>query len=374
MVDWQKVGRQFGAFGAGVAGRSGEFHENLSTERQDAMISDNRAVLQHLNAGNGDRALEILDDRLGLLDKLGADPSDTNALKKLITDGNMEGAIQESTFLDNAAVANGRLKPMGGEQTAEGRNFNRLTAGLSEEDELNARRISLGLDPRATGSAAQTIASTGQTEAVASSEAAIASRKAGGTEEAKLKKQLKFKPAITRAVKLAEKEAAARGETLTELARSEAALPGLTDAVSQLKELAPLVTSTFGGRAFDAVVKESGFGSTKGANARAKFIAIINNQVLPLLKETFGAAFTAEEGNALRATMGDPDASPAQKMEQLDAFIAQKTRNIESKKLELGAADDASGAGAITPTGKTATNPQTGEKVQQMSDGTWSKI
>jgi len=83
-------------------------------------------------------------------------------------------------------------------------------------------------------------------------------------------------------------------------------------------------------------VKESGFGSTEGANARAKFIAIINNQVLPLLKSTFGAAFTEREGDTLKATMGDPNASPEQKMIQLEAFIDQKVRDIQSKQREVG--------------------------------------
>ena len=84
-----------------------------------------------------------------------------------------------------------------------------------------------------------------------------------------------------------------------------------------------------------SAVKQSGFGATKGATARAKFIAIVNNQVLPLLKETFGAAFTFQEGESLKATMGDPDASAEEKMVQLDAFIAQKMRDIETKQRQL---------------------------------------
>lgn len=147
----------------------------------------------------------------------------------------------------------------------------------------------------------------------------------------------KTRSTIETAVKLASAEATARGETLTDLARSEAALPGLRTAVDQLKELAPIATSTLGARVFDTVVKESGFGSTKGADARVKFISIINNQVLPLLKSTFGAAFTEREGETLKATMGDPNATPAQKIEQLNSFIDQKVRDIQSKQREVGA-------------------------------------
>jgi len=145
----------------------------------------------------------------------------------------------------------------------------------------------------------------------------------------------KTKAFINTQVALAEKEAADRGEALTDLSRLTAALPGLKDVVAQLKELAPIATSTLGGRVFDTVVKESGFGSTKGADARAKFISIINNQVLPLLRPTFGAAFTEKEGETLKATMGDPNATPSQKIVQLNSFIDQKVRDVEIKQREV---------------------------------------
>jgi hypothetical protein len=157
----------------------------------------------------------------------------------------------------------------------------------------------------------------------------------GLKEKAKLSAQLMKKPQIEKAVTEARAIAANRGEAFTELSQAKAALPGLTTAVNNLRELSLIATSTLGGKVFDAAVKESGFGSTKGATARAKFIAIVNNQVLPLLKPTFGAAFTVQEGEALKATMGDPDASPEAKMAQLDAFIEQKLRDIETKEAVL---------------------------------------
>lgn len=198
-----------------------------------------------------------------------------------------------------------------------------------------------------------------------------------GKEEVKLAVKLKFKPQIEKAVITARKEATERGDVLTDLNRMNAALPSLKTAVSQLRDLSSVATSTLGGKAFDAVVKESGFGSTKGATARAKFIAIVNNQVLPLLKPTFGAAFTETEGDALRATLGDPDATPEEKMAQLDAFIDQKIRDIESKELQLSqqpGTQQEQPAEEVAPTGRTATNPQTGAKVQEMSDGSWSPL
>ena len=204
--------------------------------------------------------------------------------------------------------------------------------GFSPEDIKSQARIKAGLEPRKVGSAIQTISALGTEEGIAKTEATLAA----GKEKGKLKEQLEYRPRIQAAIKLSEKEATEKGEVLTDLNRMEASLPGIKEAVGELRELSQIATSTIGGKIFDLAVKESGFGSTKGGTARAKFIAIIDNQVLPLLKETFGAAFTVQEGENLKATMGDPDSPPEEKMAQLEAFIAQKERDIRSKKSQLG--------------------------------------
>ena len=181
---------------------------------------------------------------------------------------------------------------------------------------------------------------------------------AAATEAAKLGSQLKFKPAINKAVKLAEKAAAEKGEVLTDLARMQAGLPGIKEAVSELVELSSIATSTLGGRAFDFAVKESGFGSTKGADARAKLIAIVDNQVLPLLRVTFGAAFTAKEGETLKDSLVNPNSSPSQKKEQLSAFIAQKERDIITKQSQLGINTEVSNEQSVDITDPNITTEQ----------------
>lgn len=202
--------------------------------------------------------------------------------------------------------------------------------------EGRAAGVKLGIIAKASTSAAERIARDPDlTASVAKSEAKIEGAREEAKETSKLKAQRKFKPQIAKAVKLAEKAATERGEVLTDLARMEASLPGIKEVFNELVELSSIATSTLAGRAFDFAVKESGFGSTKGANARAKLIAIVDNQVLPLLRETFGAAFTVKEGDNLKASLVDPNASPAQKREQLTAFIAQKERNIRTKQAQL---------------------------------------
>jgi hypothetical protein len=140
---------------------------------------------------------------------------------------------------------------------------------------------------------------------------------------------------IKAAVKLAEVQAKERGETITDLARSEAALPGLIEVVGKLKSLADNATFTLAGKGFNAVAKQFGF-STEGDTSRTSMVSIVDNQVLPLLKPIFGAAFTAIEGDRLRNAFLDPDSTPDSRKASLDAFLQQMERNIETKRGELG--------------------------------------
>lgn len=242
--------------------------------------------------------------------------------------------------------------------------FNRQTAGLSDEEKKNAVMINLGLMPRAVGSAAQTIAQTGGTQEVAQSEAAIEKQKAEAKETGKAAGRAKSAPLIAKtesriqaAIQQEKDSAKSKGVAESELRSAKAALPSLKVVVDDLKKLAPIATSTYSGRAFDTIAREIGFGATKGAEARAKFIAIIDNQVLPLLKQTFGAAFTVQEGENLKKTMGDPNASAEEKIAQLDAFIDNKVREIEVKERELGVENknDSSAETFTSPSGITYT-------------------
>jgi hypothetical protein len=333
--------RALQGFGAGVAGQGGQFIQGLRDEqaqldeqRSNALLKDAFTARQHLLGGDSGSALTLFDNRLRDIGTLGGDPSDTQGVRDMVASGDISGAIRELSIPIDFAIAQGQLIAPGGQadKPAEQLAFEAVIADFSPEDKVIANRIKAGLEGRAVGSSVQTIAEKGTAAVIAETEGIIA----GGKEGGKLTSQLKFKPQIQKAVTLATKEATARGESLTSLGRAEAAMPGLLDSIGQLKTLASVATSTLGGRAFDALVKETGFGSTKGADSRVKFISIINNQVLPLLRETFGAAFTEREGETLKATMGDPNATPSQKILQLESFIDQKTRSIEGLQRELG--------------------------------------
>lgn len=122
-------------------------------------------------------------------------------------------------------------------------------------------------------------------------------------------------------------------------------LPGLRGVVAQLGELAKTATYTQTGQLIDNIIRETGQEPSDAAIARAQYVAMVDNQVLPLLRDTFGAAFTQKEGETLRATLGNPNASPAEKQAILDAFIAQKERDV------AGMMSNMPGSSPIAPAG-----------------------
>jgi len=333
-------------------------------EQQRMLMSVARDAKTALGISDPIQRKQFLGNRAQRIIQEGGDPSDTLALIELPFE-------QQNFELQDALNQIADLSTLtGGGLSADQRSFEGLISGFSPEDQETAKRIRVGLDPRATGSAAQTISGRGTLEEVAGVESRLAESKASGKAIGEAKQSnivASAKAEIAKKVKLATKDAESRGETLTELNKANASLPGLNNVVSQLKELAPIATSTLGGNVFDTVVKESGFGSTKGATAKAKFVSIINNQILPLLKQTFGAAFTKAEGDELKATMGNPDSSPDEKIAQLDAFIAGKYREIQSKERELGVdvtpTSDLSGENQVQE-GQIIVNPSTGERLR----------
>ena len=100
----------------------------------------------------------------------------------------------------------------------------------STELEKNSALFELGQRAKVSDSAQERIAQDPTlTTQVAQSQAEIT----GAKEGQKLAAQLRFKPEITKAVKSAESAAKERGEVLTSLARSKAALPGLTNEIGR---------------------------------------------------------------------------------------------------------------------------------------------
>ena len=296
----------------------------------DFAIGNQSIINNAVNTGDPTQLQGALVKRREQIVQQGLPTDETDEAIAMLGQGDIQGVV--SGLSDAVRLFN---QQQGRGASAGQREFQNL---LTIAQDPNATELERNSAKRALGSMADV--STSAQERIAMDKALgqrVVDQKgaeASATETGKSKTQLKFKPQITKAVKMAEKEATERGEVLTDLGRMEASLPGVKEVVSELLELSDIATSTLGGKAFDFVVKQSGFGSTKGATAKAKMSAIVDNQVLPLLKETFGAAFTATEGEALKASLVDPDSSPAQRKAQLEAFLAQKERNVRTKQAQ----------------------------------------
>lgn len=146
----------------------------------------------------------------------------------------------------------------------------------------------------------------------------------------------------------------ANAENIAAFGSMASKLPGLQQVVAELGELADKATYTLSGKLWDDVMRETGQMPSEGALARAQYIAMVDNQVLPLLRDTFGAAFTVKEGETLRATLGDPNKHPEEKKAILEAFIAQKVRDVQAMQSRIPAAGNQlppTGNGGTTSTG-----------------------
>lgn len=157
---------------------------------------------------------------------------------------------------------------------------------------------------------------------------AMAYGKAGGGNQS----DLEFKPKISRATEAGKQ----LGEEDANLMAAEAALPQLEQAVTTLSQLGKKATYTMAGQLRDAAVRQMGFGATEGAKAREAYVAHVKNNVLPLLRRTFGAAFTRAEGDSLLATFGDPNKSPEEKDSVLQALIEDKIATIGTMQRQTG--------------------------------------
>lgn len=127
-----------------------------------------------------------------------------------------------------------------------------------------------------------------------------------------------------------------QGEAAVSLESMQSKLPGLKMVVEELGALAEQATYTTAGKMTDEFRRQMGMEPRESALARAKYNAMVSNQVLPLLRDTFGAQFTEREGATLRATLGDDNVSPAEKKAVLEAFINQKIRDIQATEVQAG--------------------------------------
>lgn len=142
-------------------------------------------------------------------------------------------------------------------------------------------------------------------------------------------------PDFKAAQEQAKTQGKAQGEAGALLESSVSKLPELFQTVQYLSDLGKKATYTEAGKAKDWLARQAGI-STEGATARTEYMAVVDNQILPLLRDTFGTQFTQKEGETLRSTLGDPDKTPEQKDAVLQSFINQKVASIQSLERQTG--------------------------------------
>lgn len=147
---------------------------------------------------------------------------------------------------------------------------------------------------------------------------------------------LAYKPKISRESAVQTEIGKRQGEAAGNLVSLEAAMPKLEAVTQKLSALGKEATYTQAGQLKDATMRQLGQPVGPGAVARTEYMSTIDNEVLPLLRDTFGAQFTQKEGESLKATLGDVNKSPEEKDAALRSFIAAKAGQVETLKRQTG--------------------------------------
>lgn len=308
---------------------------------QQAYINDFVSIRDDVKRGDMQAARERLEGRIMKLQEKGRNPVDSiRALKILEEDPstfveNVNNMLNARAQFDDSKI--GKL----GEDTASIKNNEYFMSIVDDpsasEEHKKAARIALKLEaPPAGGLWAELLRDDQKLLKYIQTKGDESESKEAGKQKAKFQYEPKLKAAMVAAEKLASE----RGEVFNELARLETGMPTLTEAVDKMKKLSETATFTGFGKAYDAAARELFGISTEGSKDLAKLDATIDNIILPLLKPTFGAAFTVAEGDRLRQTIASAG-TPEEKISVLDTFLENKEREIRQKQAQVGALDNA---------------------------------
>ena len=248
-----------------------------------------------------------------------------NEIKKRIDAGDMEGA---NLVYQSAKIGDKGIGLYGGFEPT----FS--PTGMQGDD---AMLNSLGQAPQMQNQMPATPqfypqAVPGYGEAVGSIEAA----KRGMSTQAQKDVELRMNPSIEAATREAGAVGAERGVQRATFESASSRMPQLVDMANKLSQLGKAATYTMAGQARDTFLREMGMPVPESAVARTEYISMVDNQILPLLRETFGAQFTQKEGESLKVTLGDPNKSPEEKDAVLRSFIATKMGSLNTQARQLG--------------------------------------
>lgn len=310
--------------------------------RKDNILSIALGADQALNIQDPFERQAFLADRKNEVEARGGNASETDFLIGLPHE-------EQTQALEGLVEVGRNFAGYGGGSGAglgtDARFFGDLTKDLSDEDRDIARRVKLGLSPRAgTVTGTERIV---EDDDLANKVIDFEGDKSGSKEKAKLTQQLEIGPMIAEAKAKAGVVGKDRGEDIVKLDFLDANMPNIETTVEKLNELNKIATYTTGGLMVDAGFRQMGWKVPEGATARAQAKSLIDTTILPLLKPTFGAAFTENEGNKLLDTWGDQNASPEEKEMALQGMMMSVRlqgetlrRKLDKKKTKAGDAKE----------------------------------
>jgi len=152
--------------------------QNIETEAQRAKSQNLFNTVSRLRLLPDDQKLSFIQQNIAEVEARGGDASESRQAQSLIQQGKFTELNENLDNLHKVGVETGFLKAgKGTEQSA----FESLVKGLPEDQQLEARLIKLGINPKAVGNADMTIAKSEElTDLVADSKAVIGERKKFG--------------------------------------------------------------------------------------------------------------------------------------------------------------------------------------------------
>ncbi len=141
--------------------------------RLEAFAKDTQIAFGRASAGDVNGAVQFVRNRRDARRAQGVDTANMDDFLAR-AEQNPDSVLPNLKALNAGFVQAGMTKSL--ETSAGQREFESLTKGLTPEEKETARRVKLGLAPRAIGSAAQTIADLGTAEKVGESQATIKQR------------------------------------------------------------------------------------------------------------------------------------------------------------------------------------------------------
>ena len=276
----------------------------LSKERIVSAARDAQGVLSMLEMGAPDRALQLIDSRLGFLDQLNADPSDTLEIKDRILRGDIEGAIGELKLVTTNDQIRGLIEPLVSVDQQV-----KLDKQALEEDQY---RQDYGQDPsfRTNGAGGAPTGATGKsTGGIKGAELRMAQDKAAREAAAARREETLFKfeqqrlppdllPAYMKAGENAEASLSAASE--------------MGQLLADFKALGDIKTGV--NAAFDETLKEFWGEEDAVSIARQRFRGIVNAQVMQNLPPG-----VASDKDIELARSGYPTGNPSK--ENIESFL-----------------------------------------------------